>query len=120
MACFGPSALRSFRGQRVDDDFPALVLKGTGFADAAGSFGPCAIRVRSGAREIDPSYIEDQNHLTGGLPTAGMLPSGEDRALVWAYDTNAIPIDPALTAEELKLSSTFVHGREIISLDRSR
>ena len=83
-------------------------------------FGPCAIRVRSGAREIDPSYIEDQNRLTGGLPTAGMLPSGEDRALVWAYDTNAIPIDPALTAEELKLASTLVHGREIISLDRSR
>ena len=67
-----------------------------------GSFPPCAIRIRAGARELDPNYLADLNALTDGLPTAGpVAPVGGDRSLVIAYDTSNIPIDPTLTASQL-------------------
>ena len=66
-----------------------------------GSVPPCAIRIRAGAREVDPTYLADFNALTGGLPTSGPIPAGNDRGLLLAYDTSNVPIDPMLTAREL-------------------
>ena len=66
-----------------------------------GSFPPCAIRIRAGTREVDPTYLADFNALTGGLPTSGPIPVENDRGLLLAYDTSNIPIDPTLTAREL-------------------
>ena len=65
-----------------------------------GSFPTCAVRIRAGSREVDAAYLADFNALTGGLPTAGPIAIGNDRALLFAYDTNEIPIDPNLTARE--------------------
>ena len=65
-----------------------------------GSFEPCAIRIRTGSREVDTMYRADLNMLTGGLPTAGPVAVTEDRALLVAYDTNSIPIDSNLTSME--------------------
>ena len=50
---------------------------------------------------MDPRYAADLNALTGGLPTAeGAVATRDGRALLVAYDTNAMPIDPMLTAGE--------------------
>lgn len=67
-----------------------------------GTFAPCSLRVRAGTREIDSTYLADLNTLTGGLPTAGPIPAGNDRGLLFAYETGNIPIDPMLTARELQ------------------
>lgn len=66
-----------------------------------GSFPPCAIRIRPGAREVDPMYLADLNALTGGLPAASPFPVGPDRAFLLAYNTDEVPIDPMLTVSEL-------------------
>ena len=72
-----------------------------------GSFPPCSVRIRAGTRRLDRSYSADLNSLTGGLPTSGMIPAGNNRALVWAYDTNEMPIDPNLTARELEFLTNW-------------
>lgn len=60
-----------------------------------GSFPPCLVRIRAGTREIDRDYTVDLNALTGGLPTAGPIHAApNDRALLFAYDTSRMPIDP--------------------------
>ena len=66
-----------------------------------GSFPPCAVRIRPGTREVDPTYLADLNALTGGLPTAGAIQIGNNLGLLWAYDTNAMPVDPMMTPREL-------------------
>lgn len=60
----------------------------------------CAIRIRTGTREVDTSYLADLNSLTGGLPTGELIPLGDDRVLLQAYDTSRMPIDPSLTPDE--------------------
>lgn len=66
-----------------------------------GSFSPCLVRVRAGSREIDATYRPDLNALTGGLPTGGLIPIGDARAILYGYNTNDVPVDPTLTALEL-------------------
>ena len=44
--------------------------------------------------------MADFNTLTAGLPTAGPIQIGDNRVLLWAYDTEAMPIDPMMTARE--------------------
>ena len=64
------------------------------------SFPPCIVRIRAGSREIDRSYTADVNTLAGGLPAGGLIPLGNDRALLYGYDTYSMPINPDLTAGE--------------------
>ncbi|MEM1416077.1 MAG: hypothetical protein AAGH15_14315 [Myxococcota bacterium] len=66
-----------------------------------GSFPPCSIRIREGATEFDATYTADLNALTGGRPTAGPVPLTPGRALLYAFDTDAMPIDPEATQNEL-------------------
>ena len=66
-----------------------------------GSYPPCAIRIRAGTLEIDTSYRADLNAVTGGLPTGGPYAAIGDQALLLAYDTESMPIDPMSTASEI-------------------
>ena len=45
-----------------------------------GSFPPCAVRIRAGAREVDFTYLADLNDLTG-FPTAGPISAASPRKL---------------------------------------
>ena len=67
----------------------------------AGSFPPCAVRIRAGAQGVDTTYLADLNALAGAQPAGGVFGVGEDRALMVAYNTGSMPIDPSLTAREL-------------------
>ena len=71
-----------------------------------GSFEPCALRVRAGASELDPTYLEKLNGLTdlAPTPTGGVFDGGNDRSLLLAYNQDvegALPIDGSMTAREL-------------------
>ena len=72
-----------------------------------GSFPPCGVRIRAATGEVDSMYVADFNALTGGLPTAGPIQIGDNRALLWAYDTEAMPIDPMMTAREHVLAMNW-------------
>ena len=65
-----------------------------------GSFPPCAVRVRAGATEVDDTFVADLNQLTGVGPSAGPFAGSGNNGYLLAYDENAIPVDPLLTAVE--------------------
>ncbi|MEM1418702.1 MAG: hypothetical protein AAGH15_27655, partial [Myxococcota bacterium] len=62
---------------------------------------PCVLRIAPGDVDFDPDYSLALNTVTGGRPTHGFIPLEDGRALVLAFDTDAMPIDPELSAAEI-------------------